>query len=164
MGTGHSKAPDNKEVGWVAMPGYGKTQGSVKPFPVYTDDCKAGEGPWLDYTVYVPADQTGSYQLNIFFGQSNDISFFEGKELNYAIQVNGGSIETKNALTSGYVAGGNGWYDNITNCGHVMSVGSYSLKAGLNTIRIYAMDQNLLLQGLLARVPLEVSVACPDRS
>ncbi len=149
MGTGHSKGSDNKEVGWVSIPGYGKTEGSVKPFPVYTDDCAAGEGPWLDYSVYVPAGQSGSYSLNIFFGQSNDISFFEGKELNFALQVNGGAIQTKNALTNNYVAGGNGWYDNILNCGHTMSYGNITLKEGLNTVRIYAMDQNLLLQKIV---------------
>ena len=147
MGTGKSR--DGKEVGWLAMPGYGKTEGSVKPFPVYTDDCLIGEGPWLDYKVYVPAGQSGSYQLNMFFGQSNDISFFEGKELNFGLQVNGGSLQKKNALENNYISGNNSngpWNSNILNCGHVMNYGNITLNEGVNTIRVYAMDQNLLLQ------------------
>ena len=152
MGTGRSKAGDGKTVGWVSMPGYGKTEGSMKPFPVYTDDCAAGEGPWLDYKVWVPAGQGGSYQLNIFFGQSDDLSFYEGKELNFAIQLNGGAIQTKNALQNNYVAGSNSngpWSNNIKECGHVMNYGSLTLQEGLNTLRIYAMDQNMLLQKVI---------------
>ena len=152
MGAGKSKAPDSKSVGWVSMPGYGKTNGTMKPFPVYTDDCAAGEGPWLDYKVYVPAGLSGSYQLNIFFGQANDLSFFEGRELNFATQVNGGTITTRNALQSNYIAGNNSngpWTTNIKECGHVMNYGNVTLQEGVNTLRIYAMDQNMLLQKIV---------------
>ena len=152
MGTGHSKGSDNKTLGWTAMPGYGKTGGSMKPFPVYTDDCAAGEGPWLDYKLWVPAGLGGSYQLNVFFGQSDDLSFYEGKELNFALQINGGSIQTKNALQNNYIAGNNSngpWTNNIKECGHVMNYGSVTLQEGLNTVRIYAMDQNMLLQKIV---------------
>ena len=152
MGAGKSKAPDGKTVGWVSMPGYGKTGGTMKPFPVYTDDCAAGEGPWLDYKVYVPAGLGGNYQLNIFFGQANDLSFFEGRELNFATQVNGGAITTRNALQNNYIAGNNSngpWSNNIKECGHVMNYGSVSLQEGLNTLRIYAMDQNMMLQKIV---------------
>ena len=152
MGVGKSKAPDGKTVGWTSMPGYGKTNGTMKPFPVYTDDCAAGEGPWLDYKVYVPAGLSGSYQLNIFFGQGNDLSFFEGRELNFATQVNGGAITTRNALQNNYIAGNNSngpWTNNIKECGHVMNYGSVSLQEGVNTLRIYAMDQNMLLQKIV---------------
>ena len=66
------------------------------------------------------------------------------------LQVNGGTIATKNCLDNGYVAGDSWqWNNNIFNAGHTMNFGTVTLKEGENTIRIYGMDQNVLLQKLV---------------
>ena len=136
---------------WTVLENYGKTGASVKMLPVYTDDYASGKGPWIEYKVYVPAGEaTGNYRLTAYFGQSNNISFDEGNHLNVGLQVNGGTIATKNCLDNGYVAGDSWqWNNNIFNAGHTMNFGTVSLKEGENTIRIYGMDQNVLLQKLV---------------
>lgn len=136
---------------WTVLENYGKTGSSIKMLPVYTDDYASGEGPWVEYKVFVPAGEpVGNYRLTAYFGQSNNISFDEGNHLNVGLQVNGSAIATKNCLDNGYVAGDSyHWNNNIFNAGHTMNFGTVSLNAGENTIRIYGMDQNVLLQKLV---------------
>lgn len=136
---------------WEVLENYGKTGATVKMFPVYTDDFASGEGPWVEYKVYVPAGEpTGEYRITGYFGQSNNISFDEGNHLNVGVQVNGGTITTVNTLENGYIAGdSSSWSYNIMYAGHTMSLGTTTLQEGVNTIRIYGMDQNLMLQKLV---------------
>ena len=154
---------------WQVLENYGKTGATLKMFPVYTDDYALGEGPWVEYKIYIPAGEpTGEYRLTGYFGQSNNISFDEGNHLNIAVQVNGGLVKKVNTLDGGYIAGdSHGWNMNILNAGHTMSLGSFGLKAGENIIRIYGMDQNVMLQKLVAvsgnKAP-KTSFAGPEQS
>lgn len=136
---------------WQVLENYGKTGATLKMFPVYTDDYAVGMGPWVEYQVYIPAGEpTGNYRLTGYFGQSNNISFDEGNHLNVGVQVNGGQLKTVNTQENGYIAGdSHGWNMNILFAGHTMNLGSVSLNAGVNTIRIYGMDQNVMLQKLV---------------
>ena len=136
---------------WKVLEDYGKTGATVKMFPVYTDDFAAGKGPWVDYKVYVPAGEpTGDYRITGFFGQSNNISFDEGNHLNVGVQVNGGQIATVNTIANGYIAGDSyDWSLNILFAGHTVNLGTAALKTGENTIRIYGMDQNVMIQKLV---------------
>ena len=144
--TGKGAADDGTQ--WMVMENYGKTGATLKMFPVYTDDYEMEKGPWVEYQVYIPAGEpTGSYRITGFFGQGNNISFDEGNHLNIAVQVNEGLVKKYNTLDGGYIAGdSHGWNMNILNAGHTMSLGVVGLKEGINTIRIYGMDQNVMLQ------------------
>ncbi len=136
---------------WKVLEDYGKTGATLKIFPVYTDDFAEGEGPRVDYKVYVPeGEETGEYRLTVFLGQSNNISFDEGDHLNVGLAINGGTVSTKNTLNDGYVSGGyTGWDSNTMNAGHTMNFGTVTLNEGENTISIYGMDQNVMLQKLV---------------
>ena len=136
---------------WMVLDNYGKTGATLKMFPVYTNDYTFGEGPWVEYKVYVPeGEAVGNYRITGYFGQSNNISFDEGNHLNVGVQVNGGQISKVNTLDAGYVAGdSHGWNMNILFAGHTIKLGNADLKAGENTIRIYGMDQNVMLQKLV---------------
>ncbi|MBP3577003.1 MAG: glycosyl hydrolase 115 family protein, partial [Lachnospiraceae bacterium] len=136
---------------WQVMENYGKTGATLKMFPVYTDDYEIGTGPWVEYQVYIPdGEPTGEYRITGFFGQSNNISFNEGNHFNIGIQVNDGMLKKVNTLDGGYIAGdSHGWNMNILLAGHTMSLGNVGLKEGVNIIRIYGMDQNVMLQKLV---------------
>jgi len=163
------KGASDDGTGWQVLENYGKTGATLKMFPVYTDDYEAGKGPWAEYQIYVPAGEpAGNYRLTGFFGQSNNISFDEGNHLNIGVQVNDGEIKKVNTLDSGYIAGdSHGWNMNILNAGHTMNLGSVTLKEGINTIRIYGMDQNVMLQKLVlvsGNSAPESSFAGPEQS
>ena len=154
---------------WQVLENYGKTGATLKMFPVYTDDYASGTGPWVEYRVYVPeGEPSGNYRLTGFFGQSNNISFDEGNHLNVGVQVNGGTLKTVNTLDGGYIAGdSHGWNMNILFAGHTMNLGTFALKEGMNTIRIYGMDQNVMLQKLVlvsTGTTLKSSFAGPEQS
>ena len=154
---------------WKVLENYGKTGATLKMFPVYTDNYEAGQGPWAEYQVYVPAGEpTGNYRITGFFGQSNNISFDEGNHLNIGVQVNDGQIKTVNTLEGGYIAGdSHGWNMNILNAGHTMSLGMVTLNEGVNIIRIYGMDQNVMLQKLVlvsGNAAPKTSFAGPEQS
>jgi len=136
---------------WMVMDNYGKTGATLKMFPVYTDDYEIEKGPWVEYQIYIPAGEpTGEYRITGFFGQSNNISFDEGNHLNIAVKVNDGLVKKYNTLDGGYIAGdSHGWNMNILLAGHTMGLGNVGLKEGTNIIRIYGMDQNVMLQKLV---------------
>lgn len=131
-------------ISWTVLEGYGKSKTSVKMLETHTKAFKAGEGPWIEYNFYIPQD--GDYKLTVYAGQGNNVSFDEGTHLNAGIQLDGGDINALNIQGEGYVSGvSGGWYAAIEQGGR-RSETALTLTKGEHTLRIWGMDQNLVLQ------------------
>ncbi len=131
-------------ISWTVLEGYGKQKTSVKMLESYSDDFKKGRGPWLDYNFYVPED--GDYKLVVYAGQGNNVSFDNGTHLNAGFQVDSDDINVLNIQGEGYVSFvSGGWYATIEQGGRTAEL-PISLKKGEHTLRVWGMDQNLVLQ------------------
>lgn len=134
-------------VTWTVLEGYGKSKSSVKMLETHTKSFRAGEGPWLDYNFSIPAD--GDYKLVVYAGQGNNVSFDNGTHLNAGIQIDGGDITSLNIQGEGYVSGvSGGWYAAIEQGGRRCEM-PLTLTAGEHTLRLWGMDQNLVVNKLV---------------
>lgn len=130
-------------ISWTVLEGYGKSQTSIKMLETHTKAFKAGEGPWVEYNFTVPED--GEYKLVVYAGQGNNVSFVDGTHLNAGIQLDGKNITVLNIQGDGYVSGISGsWYATIEQGGRKCEL-ALTLTAGEHTMRIWGMDQNLVL-------------------
>ncbi len=131
-------------ISWTVLEGYGKQKTSVKMLNTFTKPFKEGAGPWLDYNFKVPED--GEYKLVVYAGQGNNVSFDNGTHLNAGIQLDGGKIDVMNVQGEGYVSGVSGsWYATIEQGGRKAEM-TLNLTKGEHTLRVWGMDQNLVLQ------------------
>ena len=134
-------------ISWTVLEGYGKSKASVKMLETHTKSFKSGEGPWLDYNFYIPAE--GEYKLIVYGGQGNNVSFDNGTHLNAGIQLDGGNTTVLNIQGEGYVSGvSGGWYATIEQGGRRCEM-PITLTEGEHTIRVWGMDQNLVINKLV---------------
>lgn len=134
-------------VDWTVLEGYGKSRSSVKMLPSCTKSFKSGEGPWIEYSFVT--DEPGDYKLIVYAGQGNNVSFDEGTHLNAGFSVDGGEPLVLNIQGEGYVSGvSGGWYAAIEQGGRRCET-SLTLEPGQHTIRVYGMDQNLVINKLV---------------
>ncbi len=115
--------------------------------PSCTKSFKSGEGPWIEYSFVT--DEPGDYKLIVYAGQGNNVSFDEGTHLNAGFSVDGGEPLVLNIQGEGYVSGvSGGWYAAIEQGGRRCET-SLTLEPGQHTIRVYGMDQNLVINKLV---------------
>ncbi len=134
-------------VGFEVLNGYGKSGASVKMLPALSGNFDKGEGAWLDYNFAVESD--GEYRFTFYVGQNCNLSFDHGNHLNIGVQIDGGEIATVDALEEGYIAGaGPQWDNTIQRAGRTTEY-IHALSQGEHTVRIYGMDQNIVLQKIV---------------
>ena len=140
-------------ISWTVLEGYGKQKTSIKMLESYSKPFKEGQGPWVDYNFCVPED--GEYKLVIYAGQGNNVSFDDGTHLNAGFQIDSEDINVVNVQGEGYVSFvSGGWYSTIEQGGRTAEL-ALSLKKGEHTLRVWGMDQNLVLQKFVILSPEE---------
>ena len=131
-------------IAWTVLNGYGKQKTSIKMLESYSKAFAEGKGPWVDYNFCVPED--GDYKLVIYAGQGNNVSFDDGTHLNAGFQIDSDDINVVNIQGEGYVSFvSGGWYSTIEQGGRTAEL-ALTLKKGEHTLRVWGMDQNLVLQ------------------
>ncbi len=140
-------------ISWTVLNGYGKQKTSIKMLESYSKPFKQGQGPWIDYNFCVPED--GEYKLVIYAGQGNNVSFDDGTHLNAGFQIDSEDINVVNVQGEGYVSFvSGGWYSTIEQGGRTAEL-ALTLKKGEHTLRVWGMDQNLVLQKFVILSPDE---------
>lgn len=133
----------------AVLDGYGKTGQSLKILP--TDVAapeKIEDAAYVEYLVSV--DKAGTYKLTVYTGPSNNLDR-DNVSITYGVSVNGGETETKNTVDPAtFLAGeySGSWANDVKENGRKQE-NQITLKAGINTIRIYAPDPAFLLQKLV---------------
>lgn len=134
--------------------GYGKTLSAVKAFPT-TEYFTAGkDAPYLEYRFVVK--EAGEYEAELYMQPSNPVSM--DNVLFYGIQANEDDIDTVNIFPEGYYVGNALWDERVLNNIHRHS-SKIQCKAGINTLRIYAVSPGFVLEKLViypeGRQPVE---------
>lgn len=128
---------------------YGKMGQSAKAFPsnfCFADDVESA--PYMEYKVFV--EQAGTYKFTVYAAPSNNVDR-DDVAIRYGVSVNGGSTEVVNMLDSSKFAAGEysgSWAGDVAANGRKKAT-SVTLEAGVNTIRVYAVDPTLVLQKLV---------------
>lgn len=142
----------NKEVknkqgdvcGFKVLEGYGKTLSAVKVYPT-TEYFTAGEdAPYLEYRFVTK--EAGIYEAELYMQPSNPVSM--ENTLYYGIQANEDAIDVIDIIPEGYYVGNPFWDKRVLNNIHRHS-SKISCKAGLNTLRIYAVSPGFVLEKLV---------------
>ncbi len=159
---GYAAKSESCGVSWTVLEGYGKSRASLKMLKTCTEPFKAGKGPWVDYNMVIPKD--GDYNLILYVGQGNNVSFDNGTHLNVGVQLDGGEIDALNVQGEGYISGVSGsWYATIEQGGRRAQT-TLSLSKGCHTLRLWGMDQNAVVQKLVimdSSLKLEPSLIGP---
>ena len=128
---------------------YGKTGQSLKSFPSnHARLDKPEDGAYVEYEVSV--EKAGTYKLTTFTAPSNNLDR-DNVGIYYGVSVNGGTAEKINTVDpSTFLAGeySGSWCNDVKASGR-KTESEIELKAGVNTLRIYAMDPAFVLQKLV---------------
>ena len=136
---------DTKRGRFEILPDYGRTLSAVKAFPqdvTFT----AKDAPGVTYRFVVP--RAGRYVVRVMSNPSNPP--VRTPELYFGLGVNGGKMKKINAIPEGFRVGdGNdawaaGVLDNIRE-----TEVSVDLAAGVNTVTVYALSPNFVLEKLV---------------
>ncbi|MRH41544.1 alpha-glucuronidase [Aquibacillus halophilus] len=123
---------------------YGKTLSAVKAFPTTEYFTVEQDAPYLEYSFVV--QEAGSYELELYMQPSNPVT--KDNLLFCGIQANEDDINIVNVKPEGYRVNGDEWAEGVLDNIHRHS-NRINCKAGLNTLRIYAVSPGFVLEKLV---------------
>ncbi|MCR5797571.1 MAG: glycosyl hydrolase 115 family protein [Eubacterium sp.] len=148
---------------------YGKTLSTMKVYPVVGNYDTPGEGPSLQYSIYVR--EAGEYDIKMITTPANNLE--DGRNMRYAISVNDGDIQVAKTLPDSeedYGIGGGVnscekcWGAGVLNNAH-FAVTKHKFEAGVNKVTVYGMEAGLGLQKMIIyKDDLPESYLGPDES
>ncbi len=153
----------NKDVAeegeYRVLSDFGKYGSGIKAFPTTKYFTPGKDAPYAEYSFKVgkqsdPSQETGeSFDLfgTLITAPGNPV--VKGNPMAVGISVNGGEIVTITTLDPGYEGGERTspqWASGVLTQDHKTEF-KFTAKAGVNTIRIYAIDPGVVLERLLLR-------------
>jgi len=124
--------------------GYGKTLSAIKAFPTTEYFTPGVDAPCLEYHFVV--QEAGVYEVELYMQPSNPVT--KDGTLFCGIQANEHDINIVNVLPEGYRVDDQNWAAGVLTNIHKY-ISSINCKAGLNTLRIYAVSPGFVLEKLV---------------
>lgn len=158
------KKVDVKDMGWRVVPRLGRSCDAIKSFPTTKSWDNENERPYVEYKFVVR--KSGNYDLAFYMSPRNPMVKYG--TLKTAYSVNQESPDEFDCVNSGYFTE---WKDKLWNHGVTDNIRvmkkSACLKEGLNTLRIYAVDPNAILEQIVLsheNSPLKETHLAPPES
>ncbi len=160
----YSRKVDVEEGGWQVVPRLGRTSDAIKAFPVTKNWENEQERPYVEYSFL--ARHEGDYLLRFYLAPRNPL--VNKGTIRGAFRVNRSEIQWFDEVDSGYFAEWQNekWSYGVTN--HIRLVEEdVVLEKGLNTLRFYAVDPNIVLEKIVLYrkdKPIRVTHLAPPES
>jgi len=147
------KGEDGSE--WKVLPDYGREWGAVKAYPVIESYSNGKGAPCVEYH-FVPAVE-GVYGVDFYLNPSNPA--YKDNKLQFIAEINGEKI-LKNVVDADFAVGDHQepWGTDVTNNIRISTVYA-DCKAGLNTIKLYPVTPNVVLEKIVIS---EANTVLPD--
>lgn len=129
--------------GFKVIDGYGKTLSAIKVFPTTKHFTLGDDAPYVEY--HFVTMEEGLYEVELYMQPSNPVNM--DNTLYYGIQANEEEATLVNTIPEGYYVGSSLWDERVLDNIHRHST-KISCKAGLNTLRIYALSPGFVLEKL----------------
>ena len=128
------------------LPDYGKTLSAVKAYPVINTYPKGKKAPFVEYKFAVLKD--GVMSFDFFLNPSNPA--YKDNKLQFIAEINGEKILKDAVDPEAFAVGDNQepWGTDVTNNIRVATVYG-DCKAGLNTLKIYPVTPNIVLEKIV---------------
>ncbi|MHA6718857.1 glycosyl hydrolase 115 family protein [Sphingomonas sp. RS6] len=162
--TAFARRSDAKGLRWVTIPHLGRTAGAVVALPQGQPATRVSDGIWLDYDATVSV--AGDGELTLYLVPTLDTSGGGGgriavavddgpvQELRVELEATGGAQDTP---------GKRRWAQAVCDNAVRLSVRTGPLQAGRHRVRVWRIDDNVILQKLvLATVPVSPSYLGPQ--
>jgi len=148
-------------ISWSEIPQHGRTQSAITPLPFnhksFTDLSKA---PYVEYDLTF--FHTGEFDIHTHAAPS--LPFFPNRGLRYAIALSGEEPQIVD-LTQGFSGTDEAWEETVKSGVRIGTSVHKVVKAGRNTLRIYALDSGVAIQKILVNTGgLKPSYLGPEQS
>lgn len=146
------------------LPGYGKTHGAVKAFPVISEYPKAKDAPYVEYQFAALKDDVCAFDF--YLNPSNPA--YKNNKIQFVMEVNGEKLLKDVVDSKTFAVGDNQvvWGTDITNNIRISTV-YQNCKKGLNVLRFYPVTPNIVLEKIVihsSQEKLPSSYLGPDES
>lgn len=142
----YNRKVDVEGNGWQVIPRLGRTSDAIKAFPVTKNWENEQERPYVEYSFL--AKHEGDYLLRFYLAPRNPL--VKGGTMRGCFHVNDGELQWFDAVDPAYFAEWQNktWSYGVTN--HVRLVEQeVRVENGLNTLRFYAADPNIVLEKIV---------------
>ena len=126
------------------LQGYGKTLSALKAFPTTSYFTVGKDAPYLEYHFVV--QDSGDYEVELYMQPSNPVT--NDNPIFCGVQANEEDVTIVNILPEGYRVDDDNWAIGVLDNIHRQS-SKLTCKAGLNTLRVYAVSPGFVLEKLV---------------
>ncbi|HUG45769.1 MAG TPA: glycosyl hydrolase 115 family protein [Sphingomicrobium sp.] len=135
-----SRAVNGAGLQWRTVPNLGRTLGAVTAFPQGRPATTVGDSVRLEYDLLVPA---GGASLSLHMVPTLDVTGGDGIDI--GLSVDDGPVQM---LRFNLIPDRPGWEEAVSNNAYVIEA-PHRLSAGPRTIRIWRLDDNVVIQKLV---------------
>lgn len=142
----YDRIEDVQGRGWRVVPRLGRMCDAIKSFPVEKNWEAEEKRPYVEYRFVVR--RAGRHRMQFYLSPRNPM--IKGGTIKGAYGINGGEAILFDSVHQGYYAE---WRDELWSYGVTNNIRRVSetieLQKGLNTLRFYAVDPNLILENIV---------------
>jgi hypothetical protein len=156
---------------WIIIDDYGRDGDSAKVLPNGKSfSVNSAEAPYLEFSFFI--QKAGAYMINTFIAPTGNrihqsiVPLLE--QLRFSTQIDSEQRQTASGLLSADYKPGSGertWAYGVMNNTRLVTTAGGELAAGLHTLRIYAVDPDVVLQKIVlapeSAVQTDISSAPP---
>lgn len=153
--TSFCRATEAAGIKWLVLPDHGRTGSAVTTIPVTAPATPAGDGPRLEYRIYLTAH--GPVTIDAYLSPTQDFygADVDGEDLGirFAVSIDDGPAQVvdMHADRSTPESNPNSWRGRVAANIHSASTEPIEVESGAHTLKFWRIDSGLVLQKLVVK-------------
>lgn len=147
----YSKATEADGVKWIEVPGLGREGGAIITSPVNAPPSQAGEGPRLEYPIWL--DESGTFTVDLYLSPTQDIYGGDDHGIRLAVSIDDGepTVLDMHADRSTNERNPGPWRRRVADAIHIVTTKPIGVTSGAHTLKVWRIDSCAVLQKIVVK-------------
>lgn len=147
----YSAATEADGVKWIEVPGLGREGGAIIASPVNAPPSQAGEGPHLEYPIWL--NESGPVTVDLYLSPTQDIYGGDDHGIRLAVSIDDGepAVIDMHADRSTNERNPGPWRRRVADAIHILTTPPIDVISGAHTLKVGRMDAGAVLQKIIIK-------------
>jgi hypothetical protein len=147
----YSKATEADGVKWIEVPGLGREGGAIVASPVNAPPSQAGEGPRLEYPIWLK--ESGAVTVDLYLSPTLDIYGGDDHGIRLAVSIDDGepNVLDMHADRSTNERNPGPWRRRVADAIHIVTTPPIEVTSGAHTLKVWRIDAGTVLQKIVVK-------------
>jgi hypothetical protein len=147
----YSKATEADGVKWIEVPGLGREEGAIIASPVDAPPSQAGEGPCLEFPIWL--NENGPVTVDLYLSPTQDIYGGDDHGIRLAVSIDDSepAVFDMHADRSTNELNPGPWRRRVADAIHIVTTPPIEATSGAHTLKVWRIDAGTVLQKIVVK-------------